>query len=116
MTIGAAASKFYDNVGHALDQDNMMWMVIKRFNEQHKALKARKAGDSAYGPPKLMKNVSTYKWLESFVLCLCQKVGVCNCPLEYVVRDNAVVAVQSFPPSSRLNLIRLSMVVLSKET
>jgi hypothetical protein len=92
LTIWAAASKFYDNNGRALDPDNMLWVVIKRFDEQHKALMARKVGDSTYVPPKLTKNFSTYKWLESFVLCLCQKVGVRNCPLEYLVHDVAVVA------------------------
>jgi hypothetical protein len=64
LTIGAAASKFYDNIGHALDPDNMMLMLIKRFNKQHKAFMARKAGDSTYLSPKLTKNFSTYKWLE----------------------------------------------------
>ena len=53
---------------------------------------ARKVGDSTFVPPKLTKNFSTYKWLELFILCLRQKVGVCNCPLEYVVCDVAVVA------------------------
>ncbi len=52
----------------------------------------RKVGDSTYVPPKLTKNFSTYKWLELFILCLHQKVGVRNCPLEYVVHDVAVVA------------------------
>jgi hypothetical protein len=81
LTIGAAASNFYNNIGRALDPDNMMWTVIKRFNKQHKMLMARKMADSTYVPPKLTKNFSTYKWLESYVLCLCQKVGVRNCPL-----------------------------------
>ncbi len=62
------------------------------FDKQHKALMARKAGDSTYIPPKLMKNFSTYKWLELFILCLHQKVWVRNCPLEYVVHDDAVAA------------------------
>ena len=92
MTIGAAASKFYDDIGHALYPDNMMWLVIKRFNEHHKALMARKAGGSIYVPPKLTKNFSTYKWLELFVLCVCQKDGVRNCPLEYIVCEVTVVA------------------------
>jgi hypothetical protein len=92
LMIRAAASKFYDNIGCALDPDNMMWIVFKHFDEQHNALMARKAGDSTYVPPKLTKNFSTYKWLESFVLCLHHKVGVQNCLLEYLVRDNAVVA------------------------
>ena len=38
-----------------------------------------------------------HKWLESFVLCLCQKVGVHDCPLEYVVRELATVAVLAPP-------------------
>jgi hypothetical protein len=92
LTIGAVAAKFYDDIGCALDPDNMLWMVLKRFDEQHKALMVRMVGDLTYVPPKLTKNFSTYKWLESFVLCLCQKVGVCNCPLEYVVRDVTMVA------------------------
>ncbi len=93
MTIGAAASKFYNNISRALDPDDMLWAVITCFDKQHKALMARKVGDSTYVPPKLTKNFSTYKWLESFVLYLCQKVGVRDFPLEYVVRDVAVVAV-----------------------
>jgi hypothetical protein len=92
LTIGAVAAKFYDNIGRALDPNNMLWTVLKRFDKQHKALMARKVGDLTYVPPKLTKNFSIYKWLELFVLCLCQKAGVRNCPLEYVVCDVAVVA------------------------
>jgi hypothetical protein len=36
-------------------------------------------------------------WLESFVLCLCQKVGVPDCPFEYVVHELATVAVLAPP-------------------
>ena len=92
LTIGATIAKFYEDVGRPLDPDNMKWNVLKRFDEQHKALLARKTGDSTYVPPKLTKTFSTYKWLESFVLCLRQKVGVRNCPLEYVVREIDLVA------------------------
>ncbi len=58
---------------------------------------ARKVGDLTYVPPKLTKNSSTYKWLELFILCLRQKVGVCNCPLDYAVCDVPVVAA-IYPP------------------
>ena len=70
LTIGATIAKFYEDIGRPLDPDNMQWTVLKRFDEQHKALLARKTGDSTYVPPKLTKTFSTYKWLESFVLCL----------------------------------------------
>jgi hypothetical protein len=97
LTIGATIVKFYEDIGRPLDPENMKWTVLKRFNEQHKASLARKTGDSTYVPPKLTKTFSTYKWLESFVLCLCQKVGVRNCPLEYVVCKIGLVAAACCP-------------------
>jgi hypothetical protein len=96
LSIAAKAARFYEDTGRELNPDNMLWSVIKRFDEQFKALMARKVGDSSYIPPKLTKNFSTHKWLESFVLCLHQKVGVRECPLEYVVRE--VAAMAAVPP------------------
>jgi hypothetical protein len=58
---------------------------------------ARRVGDSSYIPPKLTKNFSAHKWLELFVLCLRQKIGVRECPLKYVVREVAAVAAVSPP-------------------
>jgi hypothetical protein len=98
LTIAAKAARFYEDTGCELNPNNMLWSMIKRFDEQFKALMARKVGDSFYIPLKLTKNFSTHKWLELFVLCLCQKLGVCECPLEYVVRK--VVAVAAVPPPS----------------
>jgi hypothetical protein len=103
LIIGAAAAKFYTDIGCTLDPDNMMWSMIQRFHEQHKDLLARKAGDSTYVPFKRMKNFSTYKWLESFVLCLRQKIGICHCHLEYAVRDVSAVPVVA-PPLKPLEL------------
>jgi len=37
--------KFYDDVRHPLDPDNMAWPVIKRFLEQWKALMERKKAE-----------------------------------------------------------------------
>jgi hypothetical protein len=78
LTIGAVIAKFYEDIGCPLNPENMKWTVLKRINEQHKALLARKIGDSSYVSPKLTKTFLTYKWLESFFLCLRQKVGVHN--------------------------------------
>ena len=69
LTIAAQAA-IYEDTGRELNPANMLWSVIKGFDEQFKALMARKKGDSLYVPPKLTKNFSTHKWLESFVLCL----------------------------------------------
>jgi hypothetical protein len=97
LTIAAQAVRFYEDTGRELNRANMLWSVIKRFDEQFKVLMARKKGDSSYVSPKLRKNFSTHKWLESFILCLRQKVGVRDCPLEYVVRELATVAVLAPP-------------------
>ncbi len=92
-------AKFYDNVGHPLDPDNMLWIVIKPFLKQWKALMERK---KAYhgAPHKLTKNQAVYKWVDLFILYLSQTVGVRNAPLDYIVR--AILAVNATPPTCQL--------------
>jgi hypothetical protein len=87
-------AKFYDNVGHPLDLDNISWPVIKHFLEQWKALMERKKADHGQ-PPKLTKNQAVYKWVDSFVLQISQKVEVCNAPLDKIVR--AIAAAHPVP-------------------
>ncbi len=67
-------AKFYDDVGRPLDPDNMLWIVIKRFLEQWKALMERKKADHG-PPPKLTKNQAVHKWVDLFILYLSQTVG-----------------------------------------
>ncbi len=67
-------AQFYDNIGHPLDPDNMLWSVIKQFLEQWKALMERKEADHGQSP-KLTKNQAVHKWVDSFILHLSQKVG-----------------------------------------
>jgi hypothetical protein len=88
-------AKFYDNVGHPLDPDNMVWPAIKWFLEQWKALMERKKANHGQ-PPKLTKNQAVHKWVDSFVLHLSQKVGVRNALLDYIVRD--IAAIDPIPP------------------
>ena len=92
-------AKFYDNVGHPLDPDNMAWPVIKRFLEQWKALMERKKADHGQ-PPKLTKNHAIHKWVDSFVLRISQKVGVHDAPLDYIVR--AIAAIDHAPPARQI--------------
>ncbi len=93
-------AKFYDNVSHPLDPDNMLWIVIKRFLEQWKALMERKKADHG-ALPKLTKNQAVHKWVDSFILYLSQTVGVRNSPLDYIVR--AIAAVNATPPTCQLS-------------
>ncbi len=92
-------AKFYNNVGCPLDPDNMLWIIIKRFLEQWKALIERKKAD--HGPlPKLTKNQAVHKWVDLFIFYLSQTVGVRNAPLDYIVR--AIAAVNATPPACQL--------------
>jgi hypothetical protein len=60
LTIAAQVARFYEDTGRELDLANMLWSVIKRFDEQFKALTARKKGEYSYVPPKLTKSFSTH--------------------------------------------------------
>jgi hypothetical protein len=52
-------------------------------------------------PPELTKNQAVHKWVDSFVLHLSQKVGVCNAPLDYIVR--AIAAMNPVPPAHQVD-------------
>ncbi len=91
--------KFYDNVGRPLDPDIMLWIVIKHFLEQWKALMECKKADHG-APPKLTKNQAVHKWVDLFILYLSQTVGVRNAPLDYIVR--VIVAVNATLPTCQL--------------
>jgi hypothetical protein len=70
-------AKFYENIDRTLDPNNMTWVVIKRFQEQWKALMEHKKEDVGL-PPKLLKSSPVHKWLESMGLYLGKKVGIRN--------------------------------------
>ncbi len=92
-------AKFYNDVGHPLDPDNMSWIVIKHFLKQWKALMERKKADHG-APSKFTKNQAVHKWVDSFILYPSQMVGVRNAPLDYIVR--AIAAVNATPPTHQL--------------
>jgi hypothetical protein len=85
-------AKFYETIGRPLDPDNMSWVVIKNFLEQHNALKDRKSSEET-AIPKITKNFAVHHWLESFHIFLGRKVGVRQASLTYVVREESMVDV-----------------------
>jgi hypothetical protein len=90
-------AKFYETIGCPLDPDNMSWVVIKNFLEQHNALKDQKSSEKT-AIPKITKNFAVHNWLESFYIFLGRKVGVCQASLTYVIREESLVDVAP-PPS-----------------
>jgi hypothetical protein len=52
------------------------------------------------GPRPNSQNQAVHKWVDLFILYLSQTVGVCNAPLDYIVR--AIAAVNATPPTCQL--------------
>jgi hypothetical protein len=79
---------YYILVGRPMEAANMMWLVIKNFVEQWKALMEKKKADNGL-PHKLTKNKLVYKWLEQLNQYLADVIGVCNAPFTYLTWTDA---------------------------
>ena len=85
------AAKYYEMIHGDLTLANMIWSVLKRFEDQWDALVERKYSND----PKvtnLTKDISAPKLMESFYLYLRMVLGKRGIPLYYVVRDLTAVS------------------------
>ena len=90
--------RYYTTVGHDLTAANLQWSTImKNFEIQWTALKERK-GDDSPDVPKISKVLLVIKWTEAFQDFLNRKIGNCNIPLAYIIRD------EPNPPAAALPL------------
>lgn len=84
--------RFYTTIGRELTSQNIRWdPVIRNFEQQWKALKARKDADDIE-VPKISKNLSIIKWTEAFEDYLHRKIGARTIPLAYVTRGEVLVS------------------------
>ena len=79
---------YYILVGRPMEAADMMWLVIKNFVEQWKALMEKKKADIDI-PPKLTKDKLVYKWLEQLNQYLAVVIGVRNAPFIYLTQTDA---------------------------
>ena len=70
-------AKFYENINHNLDSENMTWLVSKNFLDQWKNWYSTRRED--HGPPKLTKSSLVHKLLESMNHYLRKKFGLMKC-------------------------------------
>ena len=83
--------KFYDAIGQDLTAANIQWdPVMKNFELQWKALKAKKDADEP-DVPKITKALPVIKWSEAFQDHLNRIIGLRTIPLQYVIRPEANV-------------------------
>ena len=93
LDVALTAVKYYETINRPLDADDMSWATLKNFEIEHTALLERK-DDTEAPVPKLDKNLTVPKWLESVKIHLSTVLGKRGIPLSYVVRpDEAVAAV-----------------------
>ncbi len=89
--------KYYDATGRALTAGNLQWNhVMKNFEVQWKALKAKKEEDPP-DVPKISRALPVIKWTEAFKDFLARVIGVRTIPLSYVIRPEVTVPAAAPP-------------------
>ena len=79
--------KYYITVGCDLTVAILQWnTAMKIFDIQWTTLKEKK-GDDSPETPKISKALPVIKWTEAFQDFLNRKIGNCNIPLAYIIRD-----------------------------
>ena len=89
--------RYYNTVGRALTAANIQWtQVMKNFEIQWKALKARK-DEEVPDVPKISKALPVIKWTEAFQDFLNRVIGVRMIPLDYCIREDDQVPAMAPP-------------------
>lgn len=92
LLVACELVRFYNTIDRPLTAGNMRWNpIIKNFEQQWKALEARK--DDVLEVPKISKTLTVIKWTEAFRDYLQRKIGTRTIPLAYVTREDADVPV-----------------------
>jgi hypothetical protein len=107
MIVATNLVKSYQTVGHPLTASNISWTTpMANFDEQWKALKAKKEGGAAE-VPKISKALPVIRWTEAFRDHLHRTIGVRTIPLAYIIRTDddvpAITAIANGHPHSTLH-------------
>lgn len=97
IRVAALAVRYYSDTGHLPIKLGMLtWTVLANFDVQWRALKELKKRDEP-DVPKLTKGLTIIKYIESLRVHCMEVVGVRNCPLAYLLRDDKVPPVTPSP-------------------
>ena len=89
--------RYYEATGRELTVANIRWThVMKNFEIQWKALKAKKDEDTP-DVPKITRSLPVIKWTEAFQDFLNRVIGVRVIPLIYVIRTEVAVPAAAPP-------------------
>ena len=91
LKIASKAWHYYKSIDRAVTPLNMHFVqVLKDFNIEHEAITKRAKIDKP-DVPKITRNTTPLRWIESFNDCLYRTFGIRDCPLSYVTRANNIV-------------------------
>lgn len=97
IIIAADAVRVFRAIGRPITPDIMTWDVLSSFELQWTAIQERK-DKAEEDVPKLQKNMSIVKWIDSFRLHCRATYGVRDCCMSYLLRPYAEVDVSQLPP------------------
>ena len=91
LKTASKAYHFYKSIERVPTSVSMNFSVtLKEFNIEFEAL-IKQSKETKPEVPKITKNVTPLRWVESFMDCLFRTFGIRDCPLLYVVRKDADV-------------------------
>ena len=88
IIVAANATRYYTQVRRSITPANMSWITLANFDMQWQALIKQENQDDPE-VPKLGKNGSIIKWIESFKLHTKSIIGVRMCSLSYALDNEA---------------------------
>ena len=98
LKIASKAYNYYYSIGRVRRVGNMHFtQTLKGFWTEHEAISKLMKEDKP-DTPKVTKNTTPLRWIESFKDCCYRTYGVHKCPLLYVIRENETFTSEADDP------------------
>lgn len=98
LKIASRAYHYFKSIERSITSGGMHFEnVLKDFNVEYEAV-IKLAKEDKPEVPKITKNTTPLRWIESFNDCLFRTFGIRDCPLSYVVREESEPAVEADDP------------------
>ena len=93
MVLTAYRLEIYEMIGRPIDPNSLSKNIFKQIKHHRTTIENYNNPDS---PPKVSKSFGIIKSIDVFPTFLCEKLGVNNVTLSYVIRKHAVSGVPPY--------------------
>ena len=94
----AYRADIYEMIGHPIDPNSLSTNRLKQLKHHRKTIKNHNNPDSL---PEVSKSFDIMKAIDRLPDFFCEKLGVNNVALSYVIREHAVLGAPSYLVSNR---------------